>query len=115
MVVGCVVVVTVLVVLASGVAGMSTIADVTEATGSAAANVLGHTLELVVALLTAGENTALVLELVQGHGGQCSSVVVGRLVMVDLVDGDSGVDHVGLDDFPIDNGLNGLVDVLERC
>jgi hypothetical protein len=38
--------------------------------------------------------------------------VVGGLVVVDLVDGNSGVNNVGLDDLLLDNGLNGLVDVV---
>jgi hypothetical protein len=76
-------------------------------------NVLGDTLELVVALLTAGKSTALGLELLHGHGWESSSLMVGSLVMVDLMDGNSGVNHVGLDSLLLDNGLDSLVDVLD--
>jgi hypothetical protein len=76
-------------------------------------DVLGNTLELVVALLTAGKGTTLGLELLHGHGGQGSSLMVGGLVMVNLMNGNSGVDNVGLDGLLLDNGLDGLVDVLD--
>jgi hypothetical protein len=77
------------------------------------ADVLGDTLEFVVALLAAGESTALGLELLHGHGWESSSLMVGSLVMVDLMDGDSSVDHVGLDRLLLDNGLDSLMDVLD--
>jgi hypothetical protein len=76
-------------------------------------DVLGDTLELVVALLAASEGTTLGLELLHGHGWESSSLMVGSLVMVNLMDGDGGVDNVGLDGLLLDNGLDGLVDVLD--
>jgi hypothetical protein len=110
-VVGCVVEVTVLVVLRTGVRDVS-ITNVTETASGAGTDVLGDTLELVVTLLTAAENTTLGLELVHGHGRQSSGLVVGGSVVVNLVDGDGGVDNIGLDDLLVDNGLDSLVDVL---
>ena len=78
-----------------------------------AADVLGDALELVVALLTASKSSALGLELLHGHGWESSSLMVGSLVMVNLMDGDGGVDDVGLDGLLLNNGLDGLVDVLD--
>jgi hypothetical protein len=111
---GGVVVVAVLVSLRAGVAG-GAVTEVAETRSSATADVLGNTLELVVTLLASAEDTALGLELVHGHGWQSSALVVCSGVVVNLVDGDSGVDDVGLDDLLVDDGLDGLVDVLEIC
>jgi hypothetical protein len=111
---GGVVVVAVLVSLRSGVAG-SAVTEVAEARSSATADVLGDALELVITLLAAAEDTTLGLELVHGHGWQSGALVVCSSVVVNLVDGDGGVDDVGLDDLLVDNGLDGLVDVLEEC
>lgn len=77
-----------------------------------AANVLGLALEAVVALATSAENTTLLLELGHGHGRKLRGLVVSGSVVVDLVDGDGGVDHVGLDGLLVDDGLDGLVDVV---
>jgi len=110
-VVGGVVEVTVLVVFRASVTVLA-IADVTEATSGATANVLGDTLELVVALLATAQDSTLGLELVHGHGGQSSSLVVGCSVVVDLMNGNSSVDNVGLDDLLVDNRLNSLVNVV---
>jgi hypothetical protein len=41
--------------------------------------------------------------------------VVGSSIVVDLVDGDGGVDNIGLDNLPVDYGLDSLVDVLWLC
>jgi hypothetical protein len=112
-VVGCVVEVAVLVVLGASVRG--TITNVTEATSGATSDVLGNTLKLVVALLTAAKDSTLGLELVHGHGWQRSGLMVGSSIVVDLVNGDGGVHNVGLNDLLLNNGLNGLVDVLELC
>jgi len=109
--VGSVVKVTVLVVRAAGVRVLG-VADVSEATSGAAADILRDTLKLVEALLTAAENTSLRLEFTHGHGRQSSGLVVGGCVVVNLVDGDSGVDNIWLDDLLVDNGLNGFVDVV---
>ena len=77
------------------------------------ADVLGNTLELVVALLTASKSTAFSLELLHGHSGESGGLMVSSLVMVNLMDGDSGVDDVGLNSLLLDNGLDSLVDVLD--
>lgn len=98
----------VLVAVGSGLVGETcSSADATSAT-----DVLRDTLKLVVALLAAGESTALGLELLHGHGWESSSLMVGSLVMVNLMDGDGGVDNVGLDGLLLNNGLDSLVDVV---
>jgi hypothetical protein len=53
--------------------------------------------EAVLALLTAGKGTALLLELGHGDGGKSGGSVVLGGVVVDLMDGDGGVGDVGLD------------------
>jgi hypothetical protein len=58
---------------------------------------LGLANETVLALLAAGEGTALLLELGHGNGGESRGSVVLSSVVVDLVDGDGGVGDVGLD------------------
>lgn len=102
----------------------STLADLTVLNGvtlavltvhhvlESAADVLGLALEAVVALLTSTENTALLLEVGQGHGGKLGGLVHLSSVVVNLVDGNSGVDNIGLDGFLVDYRLDGLVDVL---
>jgi len=84
----------------------------TSSDASSATNVLGDTFELIVALLTSSKSSTLGLELLHGHGRQSSGVMVGRLVMMNLMDGDGGVDYVGLDGLLLDYGLDGLVDVV---
>lgn len=86
--------------------------DGTKATGCTATNVLGDTLELVVALLTTSESTTLGLKLFERHSRKGGGLVEGSLVMVNLVDWDGGVDDLRLDDLPLNNGLDGLVDVV---
>lgn len=98
----------VLVAVGSGLVGETC----SSADATSAADVLGDALKLVVALLAAGESTALSLELFHGHGWESSSLMVGSLVMVNLMDGDGGVDNVGLDGLLLNNGLDSLVDVL---
>lgn len=116
MVVGGIVVVAMLVVFATDrCAIMVTIANVAEASSSAATNVLWHTLELVVALLAATKYTALVLELVHGHGRQSGRLMVGSSVVVNLVNGNGGVNNVRLNDLLLDDRLDSLVDVLRNC
>ena len=80
---------------------------------SSTADVLGHTLELIVALLTAAESSSLGLELIHSHGRQSGSLMVSSLVVVNLVDRDGGVHYAGLDGLLLNNGLDGLVDMLE--
>lgn len=88
------------------------ITGVTEASGCASADVLGYTLELVVTLVTASQRTSLMLEVTHAHGGQSSSLVVGSRVVVNLVDGDSGVHNIGLDSLLLNDRLDSLVDVV---
>jgi hypothetical protein len=53
-----------------------------------------------------------VLELIHGHSGESCGAVVGSLVVVNLVNGNSGVNNVGLDGLLLDYGLDSLVDVV---
>jgi hypothetical protein len=60
---------------------------------------------------TASQSPTLLLELVHAdwrHGG---NIVVAGGVVMDLVDGDGGVYHMGLDDFLLYDRLDGFVDV----
>jgi len=76
------------------------------------ANVLGLTLESIILLLAAGERTTLLLELIDAKSGEFGSIVVCGGVVVYLVNGDSSVDDIGLNSLLVDNGLDGLVDVV---
>jgi hypothetical protein len=111
-VVGGVIKVTVLVVRSAGVRRMLGVADMSKTTSGTAANVLRDALKLVKALLSTAEDTSLGLELVHGHGRQSSCLVVSGCVVVNLVNGDSGVDNIWLNNFLVDNRLDSLVDVL---
>jgi len=82
------------------------------AVGRNTANGAGLALETVVALLTASEDTTLPLELLKGNSGEGRGGVVLGSVVVDLVDGDGGVDDVRLNGLLVHNGLDGLVDVV---
>jgi len=86
--------------------------DVTDTASGTTANVLWNTLELVEALLTTTENSALLLEVAHGHGWKSSSLVVCSSVVVDLMDGNGGVDNIGLDNLSLDYWLDCLVDVV---
>ena len=77
-----------------------------------ATNVLGDTLKLVIALLTTSQGSTFGLELLHGHGGQSGSLMVSGLVVVYLVNRNSGVNNAGLDGLLLDYGLDSLVDVL---
>lgn len=68
--------------------------------------------ESIGTLLTAGQSTALVLELGHGDGREGRSSVVLSLVLVNLVDRNGGVDDRWLDGLLLDDGLDGLVDVV---
>jgi hypothetical protein len=83
--------------------------------GSQSTNVLGSTLELVEALFTASQRTTLALELFQRDGGEFRSGVVLGTIVVNLVNGNCGVDNSGLDNLLVEYGLNGLMDVLKGC
>jgi len=82
------------------------------ASGVGTTNSAGLTLEAVVALLTASQDTTLLLEVGHGDGGKSRGGVVLGSVVVNLVDRDGGVDNVGLNGLLVDNGLDGLVDVV---
>ena len=67
------------------------------------------TLEAVVTLLAASENTALLLKVGHADGRESRGAVVLGSVVVNLVDGDSGVNDVKLDSLLVNDGLDGLV------
>ena len=64
-----------------------------------AADLARLALEAVVALFTAGENTALLLEISHAYSWESRSSVVLGSVVVDFVDRDGGVDDNRLDGF----------------
>jgi hypothetical protein len=66
----------------------------------------------ITALLTATELSPLALELVQSDGWELSSSVVLSFILVNLVDGDGGVDDGWLDSLPLDDWLDVLVYVM---
>lgn len=80
--------------------------------GVGATDSAGLTLEAVVTLLAASQDTTLLLEVGHGDGRKSRGAVVLGSVVVDLVDRDGGVDNVRLDGLLVDNGLDGLVDVV---
>lgn len=86
--------------------------DSTKATSCAGTDVLGDTLEGIVALLTTGESSTLSLEFFHSHSGKSGGAVVGSLVVVNLVNRDCGVNNVGLDGLLLYDRLNGLVNVV---
>jgi len=75
-------------------------------------DVLWDAFELIVALLATGESSALGLELIHSHCRQSGSLVVGGLIVVNLMDRDGGVHYAGLNGLLLNNGLDGLVDVV---
>ena len=80
--------------------------------GVGATDSAGLTLEAIVALLAAGQDTTLLLKVGHGDGGKSRGSVVLGGVVVNLVDGNGGVDNVRLDGLLVDDGLDGLVDVV---
>lgn len=66
----------------------------------------------VRALLATAQGAALTGELVHGHGGEGGDLVVLGLVVVDFVHGDGGVHDGGLDRLLLDDGLDGLVNMV---
>jgi len=111
--------------LASDTAGSASGAGSTSKTGAASGarvvvmtlggpvdHALGLTLEAVVALLTAGQDTALLLKVLKTDGREGRRRVVLGGVVVGLVDRDGGVGDVRLDGLLLDDGLDGLVDVV---
>ena len=80
--------------------------------GVGATDSAGLTLEAIVALLAAGQDTTLLLKVGHGDGGKSRGSVVLGGVVVNLVDGNGGVDNVRLDSLLVDDGLDGLVDVV---
>jgi len=65
------------------------------------------TLETVVALLTTGQATTLLLEICHADSRESGGRMVLGLVLVDLVDGNSGVDNRRLDSLLLDDWLDG--------
>jgi len=88
------------------------LANSSKSTRGASTNVLWYAFESVVALLTTLKRSALAGELTHSHGWKRSRVMVGCLVVVYLVNGDSGVDDVGLDSLLLHNRLDSLMDVV---
>jgi hypothetical protein len=70
---------------------------------------LGLTLETIDTLLASTKAAALSAELLHAHSGESRRSVVLGLVVMNLVDGDGGVDDGWLDGLLLDDGLNGLV------
>lgn len=72
----------------------------------------GLALEAVLALITASEGATLLLELGHGDSGQGRGLVVLSGVVVNLVDGHGGVGDVRLNGLLLDDGLDGLMNVV---
>jgi len=67
---------------------------------------------LVVRVLVDVGSSDLGLELLQTNSGEDSGLVYDRSIGDSLNDGDGGVNVGGLDGLPLDDGLDGLVDVV---
>ena len=67
-----------------------------------------------VLCLAAAQHATLLLELLHSDGGQRAGAMMDSRFVVDLMDGDGGVHHVRLDDFPLNDGLDGLMDVADN-
>ena len=79
--------------------------------GSAARSGAGSprlTGEMLVLVGAAGQSTSLRLELIHGDSGQGGAGVVLRILVVNLVDGNGGMDGRGLDRLLLDDGLDVL-------
>jgi len=76
------------------------------------ANVLGLTLEAVVALLTTAENTSMFLELGHADRGKLRGLVMLSSIVVNLVDGNGCVDNIRLDCLFLNYWLDGLMDMV---
>lgn len=104
--------------VAAEASGAATLKATSAHLGSAAGTAEGTTnrawltLEAVVALLTAGQDTTLLLKVGHADSWEGRGGVVLSSVVVNLVDGHGGVDDVGLDGLLLDNGLDSLVDVV---
>jgi hypothetical protein len=94
------------------VAVTGAIADGTETTSCASTDVLGDSLEGIVTLLATSKSSAFGLELFHRHSRKSCGAVVGSLVVVNLVDGNGGMDNIRLDGLLLDDRLDGLVDVV---
>lgn len=77
--------------------------------GGAALDVSWGTVEGVVALFTADEGAARLLEFLHADGWEGGSAVVLGGVLVDLVHWDGGVHDVGLDGLLVDDGLRDML------
>lgn len=77
-----------------------------------ATDVLWLALEAVILLLTAAQDTTLVLEFGHGQGGQMGSLMMFGGIVVSFVDGNGGMDNVGLHCFLVDYRLDRFVNVV---
>jgi len=73
---------------------------------------LGTAVEGGTALVLAAQGAAVLLELVHADGRQGRRAMMLSRVVVDFVDGHRSVDDLGLDDFLVDDRLDGLVNVV---
>lgn len=73
---------------------------------------LGAPVEVAPALVLAAKDAALLLELVDANGRKGGGAVMLGGLVVDFVHGDGGVHNLGLDDFLLDDGLDGLMNVV---
>jgi len=69
-------------------------------------------LECISALFTTSERSSLLLELRHGDSWKCRGSVVLGLVVVDLVDWDSGVNNTWLDSLTLNHWLDVLVNMM---
>lgn len=60
---------------------------------------LGLTLEPIIALTTAAEDAAFLLEVGHAHSGKLRRFVMGSSIVMNLMNRDSGVNNVRLDGF----------------
>ena len=101
-------------VIASGAGGST--ADIVMTRGTSGrrtssqstANTSRLTLKSIIALFTAGQTSTLLLEVSHADSGQSRCRVMLRFVLVNLMDGNSGVDDGWLDGLLLYNRLDGL-------
>ena len=72
------------------------------------ANGTRFTLESIIALLTSGQSTTLLLKVSHADGRKCRGSMVLGLVVDGLVDRDGGVNDRRLNSLLLDDGLDGL-------
>jgi len=81
----------------------------TSASAERATDCFWLALKPVVAFLATSQATSLFLEICHADSRKSRGGVVLGLVLVDLMDRDSGVDYRGLDGLLLDDGLDGPV------